>query len=317
MTKIRSESLVRSVLILPLVACMALSAVPAAAAPSNVLAEVDVNSTGLIFYPIVEHAGGTLTVSLPDRCLVNVRIEPGDNPIFKIFDPDGQPYGDGVYRWELRLTPRIDEGVKDALADARGTKNEEKVFKGFVKEGLLPLDVEVQVGAFNVIDSRIVDPGEQEPGPKREPAANMSTPDDGSSPFGEAGLVVRDEPILMTRDFVINDDLIVDGSACIGFDCVNGESFGFDTVRLKENNLRIKFDDTSVAASFPAHRLAADRQRLGQRRRQQVLDRRHQRQPYAVHGRGQCPLALALRRRRRPDRPRYFDAGGRAARGQW
>lgn len=52
-------------------------------------------------------------------------------------------------------------------------------------------------------------------------------------------------------DFVINDDLIVDGSACIGFDCVNGEAFGFDTIRLKENNLRIKFDDTSVAASFP------------------------------------------------------------------
>ena len=50
---------------------------------------------------------------------------------------------------------------------------------------------------------------------------------------------------------MINDDLIVDGSACIGFDCVNGESFGFDTIRLKENNLRIKFDDTSVAASFP------------------------------------------------------------------
>ncbi|MEX0343967.1 MAG: hypothetical protein AB3N20_03525 [Rhizobiaceae bacterium] len=52
-------------------------------------------------------------------------------------------------------------------------------------------------------------------------------------------------------DFVINDDLIVDGSACIGFDCVNGESFGFDTIRLKEHNLRIKFDDTSTASSFP------------------------------------------------------------------
>ncbi|WP_425054026.1 hypothetical protein [Psychromarinibacter sp. S121] len=52
-------------------------------------------------------------------------------------------------------------------------------------------------------------------------------------------------------DFVINDDLIVDGSACIGFDCVNGESFSFDTIRLKENNLRIKFDDTSVAGSYP------------------------------------------------------------------
>lgn len=52
-------------------------------------------------------------------------------------------------------------------------------------------------------------------------------------------------------DQVILDDLIVDGSACIGQDCVNGESFGFDTIRIKENNLRIKADDTSVSASFP------------------------------------------------------------------
>ncbi len=52
-------------------------------------------------------------------------------------------------------------------------------------------------------------------------------------------------------DQVINDDLIVEGSTCIGFDCVNGESFGFDTIRLKENNLRIKFQDTSASASFP------------------------------------------------------------------
>jgi len=51
-------------------------------------------------------------------------------------------------------------------------------------------------------------------------------------------------------DQVILDDLIVDGSACVGFDCVNGESFSFDTLRLKENNLRIHFDDTSTTASF-------------------------------------------------------------------
>jgi hypothetical protein len=54
-------------------------------------------------------------------------------------------------------------------------------------------------------------------------------------------------------DQVIIDDLIVDGSACIGQDCVNGESFGFDTLRLKENNLRIKFQDTSSTASFPSN----------------------------------------------------------------
>ena len=54
-------------------------------------------------------------------------------------------------------------------------------------------------------------------------------------------------------DQVILDDLIVDGSTCIGFDCVNGESFGFDTLRLKENNLRIKAQDTSSTASFPSN----------------------------------------------------------------
>jgi hypothetical protein len=57
--------------------------------------------------------------------------------------------------------------------------------------------------------------------------------------------VIADQQIL--------DDLIVDGSMCVGIDCVNGESFGFDTIRLKENNLRIKFQDTSSSASFPTN----------------------------------------------------------------
>ncbi|PCJ07318.1 MAG: hypothetical protein COB16_11570 [Rhodobacteraceae bacterium] len=58
---------------------------------------------------------------------------------------------------------------------------------------------------------------------------------------------------LALADQVILDDLIVDGSACIGFDCVNGESFGFDTIRIKENNLRIHAVDTSNSASFPSN----------------------------------------------------------------
>jgi hypothetical protein len=54
-------------------------------------------------------------------------------------------------------------------------------------------------------------------------------------------------------DQVIPDDLIVQSSVCVGFDCVDGESFGFDTIRLKENNTRIAFDDTSASAGFPAN----------------------------------------------------------------
>ena len=56
-----------------------------------------------------------------------------------------------------------------------------------------------------------------------------------------------------SADRVIADDLIVQGSNCVGLDCVNNESFGFDTLRLKENNTRIKFDDTSSSAGFPAN----------------------------------------------------------------
>ena len=61
--------------------------------------------------------------------------------------------------------------------------------------------------------------------------------------------VIEDEPQKQT----IAENLIVTGSFCAGADCVTGESFGFDTLRLKENNLRIHFDDTSSTASFPAN----------------------------------------------------------------
>lgn len=69
--------------------------------------------------------------------------------------------------------------------------------------------------------------------------------------FSSAAIVLY--ATLARADQVILDDLIVDGSICVGLDCVNGESFGFDTLRLKENNLRIKFFDTSNSASFPTN----------------------------------------------------------------
>lgn len=84
-------------------------------------------------------------------------------------------------------------------------------------------------------------------------ASGASAPQvDGDGGAGEGGFSSTSGELVETSgDQVILDDLIVDGSACIGVDCVNGESFGFDTIRLKENNLRIKFDDTSTSASFP------------------------------------------------------------------
>jgi hypothetical protein len=84
-------------------------------------------------------------------------------------------------------------------------------------------EARIQSGAFFVLGGRIV------------------------TPTGEAEVGIA-KPL----DQVILDDLIVDGSLCVGMDCVNGESFGFDTIRLKENNLRIRFVDTSSTSSFPS-----------------------------------------------------------------
>lgn len=60
-----------------------------------------------------------------------------------------------------------------------------------------------------------------------------------------------DTGISKPLDEVIYDDLIVDGSLCVGNDCYSGYAFGFDTIVLMENNLRIYFDDTSNTSSFP------------------------------------------------------------------
>lgn len=57
----------------------------------------------------------------------------------------------------------------------------------------------------------------------------------------------------VTKDQVVADDLVVQGSLCAGLDCVNNESFGFETIRLKGGNLAIHFDDTSASAGFPSN----------------------------------------------------------------
>lgn len=64
---------------------------------------------------------------------------------------------------------------------------------------------------------------------------------------------VAKAPAAPVADQVNPDDSIIQGSLCVGADCVNGEAFNFDTIRLKENNVRLKFQDTSSSASFPTN----------------------------------------------------------------
>ncbi|ABD54942.1 YadA-like family protein [Jannaschia sp. CCS1] len=56
---------------------------------------------------------------------------------------------------------------------------------------------------------------------------------------------------LVLADQVINDDLIVTQSACVGPNCFDGMDFGFSTLILDGPNPSILFEDSSLSASFP------------------------------------------------------------------
>lgn len=51
---------------------------------------------------------------------------------------------------------------------------------------------------------------------------------------------------------VIADNLIVQGKVCAGTDCASTESFGLENLKLKHNNTKLLFDDSSTTAGFPA-----------------------------------------------------------------
>jgi hypothetical protein len=84
-----------------------------------------------------------------------------------------------------------------------------------------------QAGHFTVVSGRVLLPntGVKEPGAER--------------------------PAPSPDDFLINDDLVVVGATCSGIDCVNNEVFNLENLLLKQNNNRIRADDTSAAAGFP------------------------------------------------------------------
>ena len=162
--------------------------------------------------PQVDAATFNLTISGPGDFYLQRVYQPGERLTFKPTDAAGAPLPNGVYTYEFRALPPESPARTD---DSQ---------RGLVT-GVEPL---VQSGSFSILDGSFV---------TQDATEGVKELDDAAAP--------------VPLDYVINDDLIVDGSACIGFDCVNGESFGFDTLRLKENNLRLHFDDTSSSSSFP------------------------------------------------------------------
>ncbi len=205
---------------------------PAAAAD---LASADLAAGRVTWTLHAPYETATLSVARPDGSVYRQEFRSGSVPAFDLSDAAGNLAADGVYTWELVLSPRLDAAQKKALTAARRANDPavEQQMLAAAGIGRIP----VQSGTFAVAGGSPVSANLQEPTTERSVAPRVNAGETGSS--------------ALLRDQVIPDDLIVQGSACVGLDCVNGESFGFDTIRLKENSLRIKFEDTSVG-SFPS-----------------------------------------------------------------
>lgn len=188
------------------------------------------------------HDSITLVVTGPNGFTYTKEF-PG-NPMLRLQDLRGA--ADGTYLYELRLTPHISGDTKKQLALARAANDDAAIDRIMTDAGLKNLPY--QSGAFGILNGAILSPDAEESTSHHASSTTASTPKSGT-PSGSTGSGVN--PPAKAMDVVTADDIIVQGSACIGLDCVNNESFGFDTVRLKENNTRIKFDDTSTSSGFP------------------------------------------------------------------
>ncbi len=130
---------------------------------------------------------------------------------------------DGAYQYRIDLVgAKTQSNVAADAESGRSAATQSRV-------ALVPVE-----GAFRIANGQLV-------------PANLVETVSSATSQNPSSAVVGPRP----NDQVIADDLIVQGSICAGFDCVNNEVFGFNTLRLKENNVRIGFDDTSVGA-FPA-----------------------------------------------------------------
>lgn len=214
------------------VAAILLLAAPVARAAAP-LATLSVSPQGLEWQPAGEFEKFTLTVSGPGGVTLRREIQSGAALAFEPLGDDGKPLADGTYAYELTATPRLDAATRQALAAAHRAGDEAAIAK-LQAAGKLPRGPLAQSGFFTILNGVLLSPDAKEGRPVAPRPTKALTP-------------------LVLKDVVTADDAIIQGSLCVGLDCVNNESFGFDTIRLKENNTRIKFEDTSTGTGFPTH----------------------------------------------------------------
>jgi len=211
----------------------ALLAVPSFAAAKSPLPANEEKVAKLVYQPgalawdpQIAYRTVTLRVVGPGG-FVHDRAFGTEKPVFEASTMPGLV--DGQYTYELVFNRPMDASLAKAVADVEFAED------GTIADPALRKRVSAQrqtaSGSFRVEGGKIVSPSLVEP-----PIRSRALAKEGSGN--------------VPKDIIEPDDVIVQGSLCAGLDCVSGEVFGFDTIRLKENNTRIQFDDTSSTAGF-------------------------------------------------------------------
>lgn len=186
------------------------------------IADVGVDLTSIYFYPKIENNGFTLTISKPSGEVVAFNFKDWTTPKIELSDELIKSFPDGLYSYEL----------KAISVEKNKMRNDEDGFRAKNK-----LEIEgtkkFLSGNFSIKDGMFVIPEKEDMNNGENVIAK-----------GESA----DTPV--TNDVLHYDDVIATGSLCVGFDCIDGESFGYDTIKLKENNLQLAFEDTSIG-TFP------------------------------------------------------------------
>lgn len=211
------------------------------AAPNEPVGHMIATPATIEWQTAAAHDSVVLTVSGPNG--FSMTKEFSGNAIVRLQDLGAT---NGTYTYDLRLVPRITGDVKHQLAVARAANDDAAIARIQAAAGLN--NPQYQSGAFSVANGAFVSPDLVESGANGKAAASTMSVSSGSSTTATSGRIA---PPARTMDVVTADDEIIQGSLCVGLDCVNNESFGFDTIRLKENNTRIHFQDTSTSTGFP------------------------------------------------------------------
>lgn len=223
---------------------LALSVFPAMAGERpDTVAHLNGGPNAVEFQPFVDHDSLLLTVSTPDGQVYSKEFKSGA-AVLRLQDLPAVV--DGSYSYQLTVVPRVSASVKKQLADARA-KDDDAAVKAIQRANGLANPL-VQSGGLMVVGGAFVPTNATEATAKDAVLVPKVSSVGGVT--AAAAMAGRwGNPTV--QDVVTADDEIIQGSLCVGLDCVNNESFGFDTIRLKENNTRIGFMDTSTSAGFP------------------------------------------------------------------